>query len=116
MSLEDEQTAAETSFSGVVRIDGPDGVELAKAYGLAHRGEAIPNQIGTRFATASGTKSLTALAVVGLVEDGTLGSRRPHAPCSGATCRWSTTRSRSSSSWRTAPGSATTSTRTRSRN
>jgi CubicO group peptidase (beta-lactamase class C family) len=74
MSLEDEldATAWETSFSGVVRIDGPDGVELAKAYGLAHRGEAIPNQIGTRFATASGTKSLTALAVVGLVEDGTL--------------------------------------------
>ena len=74
MTLEDEldAIAAETSFSGVVRIDGPDGVELAQAYGLAHRGEAIPNEVGTRFATASGTKSLTALAVVGLIEDGTL--------------------------------------------
>ncbi len=29
--------AAETSFSGVVRIDRPDGTEETKAYGLAYR-------------------------------------------------------------------------------
>ena len=44
--------------------------ELAKAYGLAHRGFEIPNTIDTHFATASGTKGLTALAVVSLIEDG----------------------------------------------
>ena len=32
----------------------------------------IPNEVDTRFGTASGTKSLTALAVVSLIEDGLL--------------------------------------------
>ena len=45
---------------------------MAKAYGLAHRGLGIPNEVDTQFATASGTKSLTALAVVSLIEDGLL--------------------------------------------
>ena len=47
-------------------------MELASAYGLAHRGHGIPNEVDTRFATASGTKGLTALAVVSLIEDGAL--------------------------------------------
>ena len=64
--------AAETGFSGVVRIDRGDEIVLAKAYGLAHRGYGIPNELDTRFAIASGTKGLTALAVMSLVEDGTL--------------------------------------------
>ncbi len=64
--------AAETGFSGVVRVDVPDGVELERAYGLAHRGYGIPNEPETRFAIASGAKGLTALAVVSLIEDGTL--------------------------------------------
>ena len=63
---------AETEFSGVVRIDRGDAVELAKAFGLAHRGYEIPNELDTRFGTASGTKSLTALAVVSLIEEGKL--------------------------------------------
>ena len=45
---------------------------LAKAYGMADRGHGIPNTVDTRFAIASGTKGLTALAVMSLVEDGTL--------------------------------------------
>jgi CubicO group peptidase (beta-lactamase class C family) len=45
---------------------------VAKAYGLAHRGYAIPNTVDTRFATASVTKGLTALAVVSLIEAGRL--------------------------------------------
>ncbi len=65
--------AAETGFSGVVRVDRGARVELAKAYGLAHRGYEIPNDVDTRFATASATKALTALAVVSLVEEGVLG-------------------------------------------
>jgi CubicO group peptidase (beta-lactamase class C family) len=64
--------ASETGFSGVVRVDRGERVELARAYGLAHRGYGIPNTLDTRFAIASGTKGFTALAVVSLVEDGRL--------------------------------------------
>lgn len=73
-ALEDEldAIASETAFSGVVRVDGGDGIELANAYGLAHRGYEIANDVDTRFAIASGTKGLTALAVVSLIEDGRL--------------------------------------------
>jgi len=64
--------AAESGFSGVVRVDRGDEVELAKAYGHAHRGYGIRNEVDTRFAIASGMKGLTALAVVRLIEDGRL--------------------------------------------
>lgn len=67
-----DRVAAETGFSGVVRVDGPDGAHLAKAYGLAHRGAGTPNTTGTQFAIASGTKGLTALAVLRLVHEGQL--------------------------------------------
>jgi CubicO group peptidase (beta-lactamase class C family) len=63
--------AAETRFSGVVRVDDSEGT-FVKAYGLAHRGNEIPIEPDTRFAMASGTKGMTALAVVSLVEEGTL--------------------------------------------
>ena len=68
-----DSIASKTAFSGVVRIDRADRIELEKAYGLAHRGFEIPNQVDTRFAIASGAKGLTALAVVSLIEDGLLG-------------------------------------------
>src|SRR4051794_5112083 len=64
--------AAETGFSGVVRVDLADRVVVAKAYGLAHRGCGIPTTVDTRFAIASGTKGLTALTVVSLIEEGRL--------------------------------------------
>ncbi len=64
--------AAKTQFSGVVRADRGEEVVLAKAYGFAHRGYEIPNEVDTRFATASAVKGLTALAVVSLIEDGSL--------------------------------------------
>jgi CubicO group peptidase (beta-lactamase class C family) len=67
-----DSIASRTAFSGVVRIDRADRTEVAKAYGLAHRGFEIPNEVDTRFAIASGTKGLTALAVVSLIEDGLL--------------------------------------------
>ena len=70
--LELDVIASETEFSGVVRVDRGDRVEIVKAYGLAHRSYDIPNEVDTRFALASGTKGLTALTVVSLVEDGTL--------------------------------------------
>jgi CubicO group peptidase (beta-lactamase class C family) len=64
--------AAETAFSGVVRVDRGGGIEFVKAYGLAHRGWEIPNEVDTRFGIASGTKGLTALTVMSLIEDGRL--------------------------------------------
>jgi CubicO group peptidase (beta-lactamase class C family) len=64
--------AAETAFSGVVQVDSAQGTEVAKAYGVAHRAYEIPNGVDTQFAIASGTKGLTALAVVSLIEDGRL--------------------------------------------
>ena len=67
-----DELAGGTAFSGVVRVGGPDGIEVASAYGFAHRGYCIPNEVDTRFAIASGTKGLTALTVVSLIEDGLL--------------------------------------------
>jgi CubicO group peptidase (beta-lactamase class C family) len=64
--------AAETGFSGVVRVDRGGEVELVKAYGLAHRGWEIPNEVDTRFGIASGTKGFTALTVMSLIEEGRL--------------------------------------------
>jgi CubicO group peptidase (beta-lactamase class C family) len=72
LETELDALAAEKGFSGAVRVDRGAQQVLAKAYGLAHRGFEIPNAVDTRFATASGTKGLTALAVVSLVADGVL--------------------------------------------
>jgi CubicO group peptidase (beta-lactamase class C family) len=73
-SLQDsvDSLAQSTGFSGVVRVDRSGSIEFAKAYGLADRGHEISNAIDTQFAIASGTKGLTALAVVSLIEDGSL--------------------------------------------
>jgi CubicO group peptidase (beta-lactamase class C family) len=62
--------AAASAFAGVVRVDLAEEIELAQAYGFADRAREIPNALETQFATASGTKGLTALTVVGLIEDG----------------------------------------------
>jgi thiol-disulfide isomerase/thioredoxin len=67
-----DQVAAEADFHGTVRIDRDGELVLARAYGLAHRGYGIPNTVDTRFGTASGGKTFTALAVVHLVECGLL--------------------------------------------
>jgi CubicO group peptidase (beta-lactamase class C family) len=73
-AMEDQvdRVAAATGFSGVVRVDRDGEVRLARAYGLAHRGWGVANAVDTRFAIASGTKGLTALAVASLVEEGRL--------------------------------------------
>jgi CubicO group peptidase (beta-lactamase class C family) len=67
-----DRIAAETGFSGVVRVDRGDDVEFVNAYGLAHRGFEIANTIETRFGIASGAKGLTALTVMSLIEEGRL--------------------------------------------
>jgi CubicO group peptidase (beta-lactamase class C family) len=63
-----DSAAEETGFAGVVSVDRGGENEFARAYGLAHRAHKIPNTTGTRFAIASGTKGLTALTVVSLIE------------------------------------------------
>jgi CubicO group peptidase (beta-lactamase class C family) len=50
-----DRVAAATGFSGVVRVDRGGAVLLARAYGWAHRGRAIPNTVDTLFGIASGT-------------------------------------------------------------
>ena len=65
--------AERTAFSGVVRVDREEETLVAQAFGLADRGREVPNTVGTRFALASGAKGFTALVVMSLVEDGTLG-------------------------------------------
>jgi CubicO group peptidase (beta-lactamase class C family) len=72
LSVEVDRIAEESGFSGVVRIDRGDRVELLKAYGMAHRGLQVANTTDTVFGTASGVKGLTALAVVSLIVDGSL--------------------------------------------
>lgn len=64
--------AAEGGFSGVVSVDRRGEPIFAAGYGLANRSCAVPNTIDTRFAIASGTKGLTALAVASLIEQGSL--------------------------------------------
>ena len=67
-----DEIAAKTGFSGVVRVDRADETVVAKAYGLAHRGWRVANEVDTRFGLASGTKGLTALTIVSLIEEGRL--------------------------------------------
>jgi CubicO group peptidase (beta-lactamase class C family) len=74
LSLEDtvDTLARRTGFSGIVRVDRTGSIELTKPYGYADRRHEILNTIDTQFAIASGTKGLTALTVVSLIEGGTL--------------------------------------------
>ena len=77
LEAEVDRIAAETDFAGVVRVDRGDDIELARAYGLAHRGLGVENTIDTQFAIASAVKGMTALAVVSLIVDGTLALATP---------------------------------------
>jgi CubicO group peptidase (beta-lactamase class C family) len=67
-----DRVAADTRFSGVVRVDRGDDALVAKGFGLAHRGYRIPNTVDTQFAIASGTKGLTALTIMSVIEGGGL--------------------------------------------
>ena len=64
--------AARTMFSGIVRVDEGGATSFARAYGLADRAHGIANAVDTRFGIASGTKGLTALTVMSLIEEGSL--------------------------------------------
>jgi len=64
--------ADDVGLSGVIRIDLDGSLAVQRAYGLAHRGLGVPNTVDTQFAIASGSKGLTALTVMSLVEGGEL--------------------------------------------
>lgn len=66
-----DRCAAANGFSGVVRVDIGDET-VAAAYGMADRAHGLENTVDTVFALASGAKSFTALAVMSLIEDGSL--------------------------------------------
>ena len=68
-----DRVAAESAFTGVVRVDRAGEIILDQAYGYADRSYEIPNRTDTRFGVASGLKPMTALTVVSLIEDGRLG-------------------------------------------
>jgi CubicO group peptidase (beta-lactamase class C family) len=68
-----DAVAAEAGFSGVVRLERGGVVEVDAAYGLADRAHEIPMTTTTRLGLASGSKTMTALVVLRLVEDGALG-------------------------------------------
>jgi len=71
-------------FSGVVSVRERGEVVFEQAFGLAHRAERIPNTPATRFGIASGTKTLTAIAVAQLVEQGILAFDARLADCVAA--------------------------------
>lgn len=57
-------------LSGVVFVARGEQPLYARAHGFSDRAHAIPNSVATQFAIASGTKLLTALAVLSLVDAG----------------------------------------------
>jgi CubicO group peptidase (beta-lactamase class C family) len=72
-----DRVAEEHGFSGMVRVDRGGETVLGFARGEADRRHHVPNDIGTRFAIASGTKGVTALVVVSLVAGGVLDLATP---------------------------------------
>lgn len=67
-----EQNYPAHNFSGVCMLKVKGETLFAKAYGYASRAFKIPNQIDTKFDTASITKIFTAASVLQLIECGKL--------------------------------------------
>ena len=77
------RVAESSGFSGAVRVRRNGAVKVDTAFGLADRAHHIVATTTTRFATASVTKGLTALAVMRLVETGALDLSMPVRPVLG---------------------------------
>lgn len=67
-----DRVAGESGFSGVVRVEHDDVLVFEGAFGLADLRHEIPMRVDSLLAIASGTKALTAVAVMSLVQDGLL--------------------------------------------
>lgn len=64
------QALDDKHFSGVVLVEHGGEAVLLRGYGFANRSDAILNTGNTRFAQASGSKTLIAVAIGRLVEEG----------------------------------------------
>ena len=78
-----DAAAADRRLSGVVAIDRADKSLYEHCYGFAHRALAVPNTRETRFALASGSKIMTALGILRLIETGALRLTDPVRPILG---------------------------------
>lgn len=78
-----DRVAGESGFSGVVRVEGEGALVFEGAYGLADRRHEIPMRLDSQLAIASGTKALTAVAVMSLVQEGLLELETPVRPFLG---------------------------------
>jgi CubicO group peptidase (beta-lactamase class C family) len=60
------------NFSGTCLVKQGDNIIYAQAYGFAHKGFSIPNNLDTMLDTASVTKIFTATAILLLIQNGFL--------------------------------------------
>lgn len=67
-----DAAVAKSAFSGVATVDVADQRVFERCEGFLHRALKVPMTAGAQIAIASGSKTFTALAVLRLVEDGTL--------------------------------------------
>ncbi|GAB4157203.1 MAG: serine hydrolase [Roseiflexaceae bacterium] len=77
----DQIISEQPHFSGVVLAYAQGQRVLVREVGMANRSEQIPNTITTRFGTASGTKTFTAVAIGQLVAQGRLHYDQPLRTC-----------------------------------
>ena len=75
------QTPDAEPFSGVVSVEHAGEAVLSRGYGFANRADAILNTATTRFAQASASKTLTAVAISRLVEEGHIAFDSRMADC-----------------------------------
>ncbi|MHA7240211.1 serine hydrolase domain-containing protein [Arthrobacter sp. TMS1-12-1] len=68
-----DDAVVRNAFTGVATIDVGERRTLERCEGFLHRGLRVPMTPDARIAIASGSKAFTALALMRLVEDGTLG-------------------------------------------
>ncbi len=75
------QLPDENPFSGVVHICKDGEPVFSRAYGFADKANARPNNLNTKFAVASGSKTFTAVAICHLVDQGKLSFDVPLSEC-----------------------------------
>ena len=70
-------------FSGVVLVKRDEGVLFEGAYGYANQSWKVENRLDTRFRIASISKMFTAVATLGLIDDGALSLDTSVVECLG---------------------------------
>jgi CubicO group peptidase (beta-lactamase class C family) len=78
-----DEAAGRTAFSGVVRVEHGERIEVDRAYGLRDRAHGLPMETDTQLGLASGAKGFTGLVVLSLVADGRLALGDPVRPVLG---------------------------------